>query len=136
MAIDERSRHDLYMRLEAVLGPEPATTLMSHLPPVGWADVATKHDLEMLATGVRAELATGLSEVRREMSELRGEMSELRGDMSELGGDMSELRAGLAAGLAQLRADVVGQMVSQTRTMIVAIVTVILTMASLSVLRG
>lgn len=33
------------MRLEQALGPESAETLMELLPPVGWADVATKHDL-------------------------------------------------------------------------------------------
>lgn len=49
MAIDERSRHELYVRLEGVLGPEAASTLMEHLPPVGWADVATKRDLDVLA---------------------------------------------------------------------------------------
>jgi hypothetical protein len=48
MAVDERSRHELYRRLEEVLGPEAATTLIEHLPPVGWADVATKHDLAAL----------------------------------------------------------------------------------------
>ena len=46
MAIDERARHRLYLRLEEVLGPEDAEVLMGHLPPVGWADVATKHDLD------------------------------------------------------------------------------------------
>jgi len=48
MALDERSRHELYLRLEETLGPEAATTLMEHLPPVGWADVATKRDLDHL----------------------------------------------------------------------------------------
>ena len=48
MAIDERSRHDLFTRLEEILGQEHATVLMEHLPPVGWADVATKHDLDQL----------------------------------------------------------------------------------------
>lgn len=48
MTIDERTRHQLYLRLESVLGNEEATTLMEHLPPVGWADVATKHDLQAL----------------------------------------------------------------------------------------
>ena len=48
MAIDERARHQLYLRLEEHLGPEAATTLMEHLPPVGWADVATKRDLDQL----------------------------------------------------------------------------------------
>ena len=48
MAIDERSRHQLYQRLEQVLGEDEATVLMEHLPPVGWADVATKRDLDVL----------------------------------------------------------------------------------------
>lgn len=47
MAITEENRHRMYQRLEEVLGPEQAATLMEHLPPVGWADVATKRDLEM-----------------------------------------------------------------------------------------
>ena len=45
MTIDERQRHGLYQELEATLGPVHAATLMSMLPPVGWADVATKQDL-------------------------------------------------------------------------------------------
>jgi hypothetical protein len=56
MAIDERARHRLYERLEAVLGPDEAAILMEHLPPVGWADVATKRDLDALEAGVRREL--------------------------------------------------------------------------------
>lgn len=48
MAIDERARHDLFARLEEILGQEHAAVLMEHLPPVGWADVATKHDLDQL----------------------------------------------------------------------------------------
>jgi hypothetical protein len=56
MTIDERSRHELFTRLEEVLGPEPAATLMSHLPPVGWADVATKHDLDQLEQRLDARI--------------------------------------------------------------------------------
>ena len=49
MAISEESRHQLHNRLDVVLGPAEASTLMAHLPPVGWADVATKHDLDALS---------------------------------------------------------------------------------------
>jgi len=48
MAVSEESRHRLYSKLELVLGSEEATVLMEHLPPVGWADVATKRDLDAL----------------------------------------------------------------------------------------
>ena len=47
MSIDEARRHALYQRLEQVLGLQEATTFMEHMPPVGWADVATKRDLEI-----------------------------------------------------------------------------------------
>ena len=50
MAIDEHARYQLYLRLEERLGAEAAETLMEHLPPAGWAEVATKHDLDQLRT--------------------------------------------------------------------------------------
>ena len=56
MAISEQMRHQLYSRLESVLGAQEAATLMEHLPPVGWADVATKRDLEVLGLSLRAEI--------------------------------------------------------------------------------
>jgi hypothetical protein len=46
MVLDERARHQLFLRLEEVLGAQPAETLMEMMPPVGWADVATKRDLD------------------------------------------------------------------------------------------
>lgn len=46
--LDERARHQLYLALESHLGTSEADTMMNMLPPVGWADVATKHDFTML----------------------------------------------------------------------------------------
>ena len=48
MAVDERSRLQLAEALKHVLGDEEGITLMELLPPVGWADVATNHDLLVL----------------------------------------------------------------------------------------
>ena len=42
------SRHQLYDVLKGVLGVEPADELLSYLPPVAWADVATKADLGII----------------------------------------------------------------------------------------
>jgi len=54
MPLDERSRHSPYRKLDELMGPQEATTLMELLPPVGWADVATKQDLTVLRTDLEA----------------------------------------------------------------------------------
>ena len=61
-----------------MLGVDEAATLMAHLPPVGWADVATKHDLESFATVLRADFRAEMAELR---GELRGEIASVRGDL-------------------------------------------------------
>lgn len=48
MSITEDRRHKLYSKFEEVIGTENASTIMEMLPPAGWADVATKADLEHL----------------------------------------------------------------------------------------
>ena len=53
MAITEATRHQLHEALITTLGEEEATILMEHLPPVGWADVATKADIEHLSVATR-----------------------------------------------------------------------------------
>ena len=50
----ERSRHQLYDDLKEVIRVESADELMSYLPPVGWADVATKADLGVIRTDMDA----------------------------------------------------------------------------------
>jgi hypothetical protein len=61
MAVDERRRHQLYRRLEEVLGQDEAGTLMDHLPPVGWADVARRSDIERLSDRFDAKLESKLN---------------------------------------------------------------------------
>ena len=70
-------RRELFDLLEAQLGARGASLLMANLPPVGWADLATKADLAALR------------------SELKGEMAELRGEMAELRAEMKGQLAGL-----------------------------------------
>jgi hypothetical protein len=67
MAIDERARHQLYLRLEEQLGAEAASTLMEHLPPTGWADVATKRDLDHLEAILRGEIDRSSDRLRAEL---------------------------------------------------------------------
>jgi hypothetical protein len=57
VTVDERKRHALYKRLEEVLDGEHADTVMELLPPVGWADVATKHDLDLKLEALEARMS-------------------------------------------------------------------------------
>ena len=70
MAITEETRHRMYQKLEELMGSEEATVLMEHLPPVGWADVATKRDLEHLHLQLKLELRELHGAVRDEMHQL------------------------------------------------------------------
>lgn len=91
MAITEQSRHDLYVRLEAALGAQEATTLMEHLPPVGWADVSTRTDvalqLQALEGNLRADLHIAFGEFRdeihRSFAEFRDEMNRTSSEFRE-----------------------------------------------------
>jgi len=69
MAIDERNRLQLAEALKRALGDEEGITLMELLPPVGWADVATKHDL--LALESRIDARFEIVDARFEALELR-----------------------------------------------------------------
>jgi hypothetical protein len=61
MAIDERRRLQLAQDAKRALGDESGITLMEMLPPVGWADVATKDDLARLEDRFEASLHKELS---------------------------------------------------------------------------
>lgn len=96
MAIDERRRHELYRWAQEAMGPERADTLMELLPPVGWADVATKDDVRVLGRELRGEIAELRGELLGEIGGLRGEMGALRG---ELRGELGSLEGCMEAAL-------------------------------------
>jgi len=90
--IDERMRHELFLRLEGVLGPEEASTLMEHLPPVGWADVATKHDLDSLRVFMKQDVDLLRADMSHEFALVRADMAGMRGESSSIRGDIAGLR--------------------------------------------
>lgn len=85
MVIDERTRHLMYLGLEEKLGTEVTDSLMQHLPPVGWADVATRHDLEgqvlLLRTDLEAQIGRLRTDLEAQIAALRFEMNLLRSDL-------------------------------------------------------
>lgn len=125
MAIDERTRHEIQTAFDELLGPERSGALMSLLPPVGWADVATRHDLAALEAALRNELRTGMAELRTEMAELRTEMGGLRTEMGGLRSDVNGRVDGLEIRLHQ-------QLTSATRTMVFSLTSSVFVVGSLA----
>ena len=123
MAIDERSRHDLFTRLEEILGHDHATILMEHLPPVGWADVATKHDLDQLEGRIDARF-----DVMETRTDSRFEQLEAR-----LVGRIDAVEAGMGVMEHRLLATFRAELNAQTRVMIFSLVAAMVSMAAVTV---
>jgi predicted nuclease with TOPRIM domain len=153
VAVDERTRHELHTRAAEVLGAEHAETLMSMLPPVGWADVATRRDLDALQTTLQQEIALLRSDVKHDMTELKtelkgdihalrnefsglegkfgtlqGQFGQLEGQFGELRGEFGELRGEMG----NLRADVSDKLTSIQRNLFLGAGGMMLTLIGLT----
>jgi hypothetical protein len=85
VAITEESRYQLFQRLEELLGPEKVATLMELLPPVGWADVATKRDLDHVQQVLDSKIDASFGALDSKICTLDGRIDrlgvELRAEM-------------------------------------------------------
>ncbi|MGH9242909.1 MAG: hypothetical protein ACRD29_01030 [Acidimicrobiales bacterium] len=101
MTISEGERYRLYEAARGGWGDDVAETLMRLLPPVGWADVATRHDLT-------SEIALLRADMKAEFAHVRGELkAEIAGVRTELNGEIGGVNAAMA---------------SQTRTLVFTVV--------------
>ena len=122
MAISEESRHHLYQRLEEVLGPAEATVLMEHLPPVGWADVATKRDLDVLRRDMEmrfervderfADVDRRFNEVDRRFDEMRDGFAQINRRFDETFREFRALLVTVMSVMAVLFAAMMGGVVA------------------------
>ena len=82
MVIDGRARHVLHQRLEEILGPDEAATLMEHPPPVGWADVATKRDLDQPQAATKRDLEHLQAATKLDLERLEAKIrADFRGEL-------------------------------------------------------
>ncbi|MGH9138317.1 MAG: hypothetical protein ACRD0G_14945 [Acidimicrobiales bacterium] len=67
MAVDERARLEMYEAFKQVVGMPHAATLMEHLPPGGWGELATKRDLSFALDGLESRMEAKLHKELREL---------------------------------------------------------------------
>ncbi len=125
MVVDERTRHALYTRLEEVLGSEHATTLMAHLPPVGWADVVTRQDL----VGLEQRLSLRIDGLDQRIDGLDERIDGLD---ERIDGVEQRIDLRCEAVEQRLLAAFRGELVTQTRLFVFAMVASLATIASLA----
>ena len=85
MTVDDRTRLNPHRKLEAVLGQQEADTLMSHLPPVTWHDVATKDDVRACEVALRSHIDGAVGGLN---ATIDGVATQLRSEMHVLGSDL------------------------------------------------
>jgi hypothetical protein len=113
MAITEKTRLELYLRLEEILGPDQANTLMEHLPPVGWADVATTDDLLQLEArldtkidGVESRLDARIDGVASRLDSVEGRLdAKIDGWGTRLDAKIDGVESRLTVAIANLSAE-------------------------------
>ncbi len=110
MSLTEEGRHQLHSSLIRAIGADAANTLMEMLPPVGWADVATKHDLDQLRAATKHDLDQVHSELQHGLDQLRLETQ----------GDVGRLQAEMHVGFADVRSELHSTLRTNNLTMITA----------------
>ena len=105
MAISQAKRTELHQELREKLTVDTADTLMEHLPPDGWSEVAMRSDLHTLEVAMRSDLTALEVALRSDMKAL--ELA-LRSDMKALelamGSDIKALDLALKSDFATLQA--------------------------------
>lgn len=126
MSITNEDRYHLQERATEVLGTKEGAPLMELLPPVGWADVATKRDLDQLTE--HFEMKFGRIDDRFDRIDARFERTDERFALL-LNARTAEQRADTA----QLRADFEGSLRRMQTVLLSAFLTLAGVLIALSV---
>lgn len=101
--ISEAQRFEMHSKLRNLMGDEVANTLMEHLPPSGWADVARKSDVDRLEidiSRVEVDISRLDKKIDRVESSLKEDIQGLRTAMWAMASIMTTGFVGLFALIA------------------------------------
>ncbi|MEY2967662.1 MAG: hypothetical protein RIQ64_289 [Actinomycetota bacterium] len=129
----------MYRALRNELGVAVADTLMEHLPPAGWGDVARQGDIAVLKTdiaGLKTDVATLNADVavlNTEMAGVKTEIVVLRASVEGLRTEMNVKIDALRTGIVnEVNANVTDKLNSQMRWMIGLFATQFLALAAIA----
>lgn len=77
MEVTEYDRHQLFVWFEERMGPERAATMMNLIPPIGWFELASKHDLLELEGRLTNQLDGKLAQVDGKLAQVDGKLAQL-----------------------------------------------------------
>jgi capsule polysaccharide export protein KpsE/RkpR len=117
-----------------------ADTLMEHLPPSGWGDVARQGDIAVLKTDI-ADLKTDVATLNTDVAALKTEMAGVKTEIVVLGASVEGLRTEMNVKIDALRTSIVNEvnanvtdkLNSQMRWMIGLFATQFLALAAIAI---
>ena len=106
MALTHAQRTSMFDTLAEVMGQDDAESLMEHLPPSGWDNVATKDGLSVTKSELLAALAEMNAAITAGFAQATAERAEIRAEAAtkwaEATAERAEIRAEAAMGRAEI----------------------------------
>ena len=118
---DETARFELHEGVREALGESRGDTLMSMLPPVGWADVATKQDTDALRVATKQDIDALRVATKQDIDGLRLDIEALRVATKK---DLEVLRLSFEKSMADLESRLHQEMNRQTWSIIGALIAI------------
>ena len=110
MALTHTQRTSMFNTLTEFMGQDDAETLMEHLPPSGWDNVATKDDLRVGFAELNAVVAKGFAQAAIERAEIRAEAAAERAQIrTEAAAERAQIRTEAATQWAEIRSETATQ---------------------------
>ena len=104
MALTHAQRTSMFNTLAEVMGQDDAETLMQHLPPSGWDNVATKDDLRAGFAEVTKAMTEGFAQAAVERADIKAQVaSELADIKVQATTELADIKVQATTELADIK---------------------------------
>ena len=106
MALTHAQRTSMFNTLAEVMGQDDAETLMQHLPPSGWDNVATKEDLRAGFAEIQAAMSAGFAQAAAERAEMKVQTATEFADIkAQTTTELAEIKAQTTTEYAEIKTE-------------------------------